>query len=444
VPPRFDSASIAATTGGEVVRAGRAGPITANSQTCAAGEWFVALAGEGFDDHAFVPEAVARGVSGVVVEQDVDVACGVVRVHDTWQALRGLGRAARHRFQGPVVGITGSTGKTTTRLLTAHALSVRGKVQQNEGNSNADPGVALTMLGVPDDAWATVVELGTCVPGRIARYSAICEPDVRVVTHVGPAHLDGLRDLEGVAREKGGLLAAARPGDVAVVNLADPKVAQLPIPEGVRRIGVGSGGDVSLASFELDPESLCGRAAWQTPTGLVTATLRSPAAFVAEDAALALAVAYALNVDLREAAAALEVWAPEPGRLCPLRLDCGATVLDDTFNANPQSVAAALDLLAGLPGRRVAVLGDMAELGERSHAHHQQIASHAVGLGLERVLLIGRRFATAVGRNGYSVEGAAAALEGWLRPGDVVLVKGSRTMGLEAVVQALRAPPALA
>jgi UDP-N-acetylmuramoyl-tripeptide--D-alanyl-D-alanine ligase len=328
--------------------------------------------------------------------------------------------------------------------LTAQALSVRGKVQQNDGNSNGDPGVALTVLGVPDDAWANVVELGTSEPGRIARYSAICEPDVRVVTHIGPAHLEELRDLDGVAREKGELFATARPGDVAVVNLADPKVAHLPIPEGVRRIGVGSGGDVSLASFELDPESLSGRATWQTPMGLVTATLRSPAAFVAEDAALALAVAYALNVDLHEAAAALEFWAPQPGRLCPMRLDCGATVLDDTFNANPQSVAAALDLLAGLPGRRVAVLGDMAELGEPSHAHHQQIASHAAGLGLDRVLLIGSRFAGAVGRDPISVEGAAAALEGWLRPGDHVLVKGSRMMGLEAVVRALRPLPELA
>lgn len=436
----FDSTEIAATTGGRVLREGGAGPITANNETCAAGEWFVALAGDGFDDHAFVAEAVSRDVAGVVVEQDVDAGCGVVRVPDSWQALRDLARAARRRFPGPVVGITGSIGKTTTRLLTATALSARGAVQQNDGNSNADPGVPLTLLTAPEDAWAVVVELGTFVPGRIARYSAVCEPDVRVVTHVGPAHLEGLGDLDGVAREKGALLATARPGDVAVVNLDDPRVASLPIPVGVRRIGVGDGGDVRLASFRLEPRSLTSVASWQTPAGRITANLRSPAAFVARNAGLALAVAHALDIDLHDAAAALEGWAPRPGRLCPLRLDSGAVVFDDTFNANPHSVTAALDLLASLPGRRVAVLGDMAELGEASPALHQQVVRHASALGLDQVLLVGPQIAAAAGQAPVPIDRAVEVLRAGLRTGDYVLVKGSRVMGLEAVVQTLRPP----
>ncbi len=434
---RFDSAAIASATGGEVIRAGGSGPITANNRTCASGEWFVALAGEGFDDHTFVPEAVERGVAGVVVERPIDADCGVVQVSDTWQALRDLARVARRGFSGPVVAVTGSMGKTTTRVLTAAALSARGDVHQNQGNSNDDPGVALTLLEVSDSAWAQVVEMGTYIPGRIAHHTTITEPDVRVVTHIGPAHLGGLGDLDGVAREKGVLLDTASPGDIAIVNLDDPRVAALPIPAAVRRVGVGQGGEVALLSAELNAESLTTTARWRTPDGAVTAILRSPAEFVARNAAIALGVAWALGVDVRQAASALEGWAPRPGRMCPVRLANGATVLDDTFNANPESVSAALDLLARLPGRRVAVLGDMAELGAESDAYHRQVVRHAAGLELHQVLLVGPQLASAAGVAPVTAVGAAEALRPWLRSGDHVLVKGSRVMGLEAVVDRL-------
>jgi UDP-N-acetylmuramoyl-tripeptide--D-alanyl-D-alanine ligase len=442
-PAKFDSSAIAAACGGVVVRPGPAGAVTADGRALSAGEWFVALAGDTFDDHTFVPEAARRG-AGVVVSREVgEIDVPMVRVTDTWAALRDLGRAARRRFDGPVVGITGSTGKTTTRALVVLALSPLGEVHQNEGNSNAEPGVPLTLLTCPRDAAAQAVELGARRPGGIERLSRVAEPSVRLLLNVGPAHLAHLGDLEGVAREKGALLRTARPGDTCVVALDDPRVAGMPLPSGVRRVTFGEDGDVALLEANLDPVALATTARWRTPAGEVSARLPTPSGFVARDAAAALAVAWACGVDLAEAAAALERYEPVGGRMRVLRLASGVTVLDDTFNANPVSLAAALRVLVQLPGRRAAVIGDMLELGDDEARMHREVVALAGQLGLTLLVLVGPRMVAAASppaTTARDAEEAARLLWRWVQPGDHVLIKGSRGMGLQRVLDSVHCP----
>lgn len=440
--PQFDSSEIAAATGGTVVRPGPSGPITANNQTLAPGEWFAALAGPGFDDHAFLPEAAHRGAAGLIAErlpEGLDVPA--VIVDDTWRALRRLGHAARSRFDGPVVALTGSTGKTTTRVLTALALSPLGEVHQTPENTNCEPGVALALLTCPDRAAAQVIELGALRPGGIDRLTRSVDPDVRLVVNIGPAHLEHLGDLDGVAREKSALYASARPGDVCVVNADDARARALPLPAGTRRVTFGAGGDVELLDARLHADTLETTAVWRTPEGEVSARLPTPARFVATDAAAALAVAWSLGVDLAEAAAALPRYTPVGRRLRTVRVAPGATVFDDSFNANPQSVAGALGLIASLPGRRAAVLGDMYELGPDEASYHSEITELAAGLGLELLVLVGPRMgAAADGVDAVLVDdpaGAVAVLQGWLQRGDRVLVKGSRASRVDQVAAGL-------
>jgi len=448
--PRFDTASLIAATNGRAIGRGGPGPITADSSAMARGQWFVALAGEGFDDHVNVPEAARREVAGVVVQRAFpDLAVPQVVVADTWQALRQLAAAARDRFTGPVVAITGSYGKTTTRALTRCALAPLGEVHHTRANHNGDPGVPLTLLDCPTTAAAQVLEIGTFQPGEIARQAAIFRPTVRVVTCVDAAHLDRLGDLEGVAREKGALLDAAQPGDRVVVDGADRWMAAWPLPAGVERHAVGPGGTVQLRSAEPRGDRLHAR--FTTPQGPVEATLATEAPFVAANARFALATAAALGLDLRDAAAAMEAFTPEGRRLRPVQV-AGATVYDDTFNASPASMVAAIRWLARRPGPRVAVLGDMGALGAHSASHHAAVVQAVIDAGLADVLLIGPQLAQAAAalprddRQGFDtdldldLDRAVRWLHQRLCPGATALVKGGRDMALDRVVDALAAP----
>ena len=244
----FDGAAIAGAAGGRLRAAAGSGPITTDTRAIRPGDWFLALVGDRFDGHSFVPDAARAGVVGVVVARDVEVpdGVGVVRVRDTLHALQDLGRAARARLSGPVIGITGSAGKTTTRALTALALSPLGEVHQTGANLNNHIGVPLTLLGAPETAAASVIEMGTSGPGEIALLSDIGRPDVRMIVNVGPAHLEELGGLDGVMREKGGMFKFAVGGDTLCVNLDDPRVAGAPRPSRTRLIGWGRSADATI------------------------------------------------------------------------------------------------------------------------------------------------------------------------------------------------------
>ena len=448
---RFDGDAIARATVGTVVRPGPSGPIWTDTRTLAPGAWFVALRGVRFDAHRFLDAARELGVAGAVVDQDVPGwPLGLVQVADTTRALQDLGRAARAQFGGRVVGITGSAGKTTTRAFTALACRPLGAVHQTVGNLNNHLGVPLTLLACPPDAAVDVVEMGTSAPGEIGFLAELATPDVRLIVNVGAAHLEELGGLDGVAVEKGALFRTAQAGDVVCVNLDDARVAAVPIPAGVRRVtfGAAAGADIRLVSAVLLPDTLCTQCHFSTPEGALEVQLPAPGAHLALNAAGALAVAYALGAPLAASAEALASYEPVGMRMRAEPLVHGAIALNDAYNANPTSTAASLRLLASLPGRRVAVIGDMLELGPGEGAFHDDIAALARDLTLDLVVLVGPRMAAAaascpaawVSPDGETVGGRslADALRNWLRPGDRVLFKGSRGARVERVLDAVR------
>lgn len=457
---RWTLAEIAAATGGRLHGAADAdasGAVLTDTRGDLDGAVFLALVGERFDAHAFAAATQAEGrgpVAGVFSRPVEGWTRPWIEVADTTRALQDLGRAARARISVPVVGLSGSNGKTTTRALIAAALGQLGRVHQTIGNLNNHLGVPMTLLATPDDAAAVVLEMGTSSPGEIRFLADLGAPDVRLLVNVGPAHLEELGGLPGVAREKGALFDTARPGDVCVINADDPFIAAMQPPCAVvtwrrrPRTPDGTSADVELLSAEVDPESLVTTARFATPQGQVGASLAAPGEHVAHNAAGALAVALALGLDLERAASDLRSFESVGMRLRAVPLAGGVRAINDAYNANPGSMRSTLAVLAALPGRKIAVLGDMLELGPEESALHDEVARAAVGSGLDLVCLVGPRMSAArlepaaggpeVWRaaDGVTLAGGLAA---WLRPGDQVVFKGSRGARVERVLDAVSA-----
>ena len=443
----FSAALVARATRGELLQDGPAGPVTTDSRRLPAGAWFVALAGDRFDGHDFLPHVLAAGAGGAVVSRRDRVpegwSAGLVLVEDPLVALQDLAREARAAFAGPVVGITGSAGKTSTRVMVVEVLRELGSVHHTEGNLNNHIGLPLTLCATPLDADRMVLEMGMNHPGEIALLQEIGAPDVRVITNVGAAHVEGCGSIEGVARAKQELFDGARPGDIICVNADDPFIAAMPVPEGVRviRYGTGEGCAVRLTDVAVDGVQLQTRLRIETPDGVVRATLTVPGEHLARNALAAVAVGWALRVPSDRMGPALARFRPEGMRNRIERIG-GVTVMDDAYNANPVSMAAALRTLASLGGRRIAVLGDMLELGDAEASAHAEALALATSLGLDRILVTGPRMtgAAAGGVEGYvDVDALSAALAPDLRAGDVVLVKGSRGARMERVLDRIRA-----
>lgn len=440
----FTGADIAAATRGTLVRDGAAGPVSTDSRRVPAGAWFVALSGDRFDGHDFLPHARAAGCAGAIVSRaPADWDAGLVVVPDTLVALQDLARAARRQFDGPVVGITGSAGKTSTRVMVTEVLRERGRVHHTEGNLNNHIGLPLTLCATPPDAELVVLEMGMSHPGEIALLQDIGAPDVRLITNVGPAHVEGCGSIEGVAAAKQELFDGARPGDVVCVNDDDPFVRAMPLPPEVRVVHYGRGEHclVRLTDVAIDPDRLQTRLRVETPDGAVRAVLSTPGAHLAENAVAAIAVGFVLRVPPERMGPALARFAPEGMRNRVERVG-GVILVDDAYNANPVSVAAALRTLAALPGRRIAVLGDMLELGDAEAQAHRDVLSLAQALPIQRVMVTGARMNAAARSPAEAypdVDALVAALLAGLAPGDSVLVKGSRGARMERVLEAVRA-----
>ena len=445
----FSDEALAEATAGQLLGRGPAGPLRTDSRRLQAGDWFVALTGDRFDGHDFLEAAAARGCAGVVAQRVPDRwDRGFVCVPDSLVALQDAARAARARFDGPVVGLTGSAGKTTTRAMTALAIGGLGRVHQTEGNLNNHIGVPLTLLEAPEDAAAWVIEMGMNHLREIDLLQQISRPTVRLITNVGAAHLEGLGTLENVAIAKGELFDGAASGDICCINADDPLVRARPIPPGalVLTYGVQPGVDVRLREASIDAATLSTRLRIDTPSGGLSLRLPSPGLHLAHNAAAAVAVAVALRQPIDGLAERLSAYAPVGMRQALLTLDNGLKVINDAYNANPPSMAASLRTLAALPGRRYAVLGDMLELGSYAEAAHREVLAMALALPIDGVVVCGAHFTAAAAEragearlsSAESPEAAAAGLAPALRRGDTVLLKGSRGSAVERALPTLR------
>lgn len=423
--------------------------VSTDSRTVRPGELFVALEGERFDGHAFVPEAFRRGAAGAVVSREVAAELGrpLYRVADTLEALGALAYHRRRALSVPVVGITGTTGKTTTKDLIHAALAARYRVHATEGNLNNLVGLPLTLLAAPDDVDALVLEMATNRPGEIAALTRIAGPTVGVVTGVSEAHLEGLGDLEGVIQEKIALLGGLDPDGVVVVTDERPEVVARAkrVHRNVRVAGLGEDASPELRGQITDADAE-GRFRFRWRDQEIALRLRGR--HNVRNALLALAVADVLDVP--EAAAAAGVASVEPwGMRGEIQRVGGLTLLVDCYNANPTSVRAALDLLLTLPasGRRVVILGTMLELGSRSGELHDEVLRELARRPIDLVVATGE-FATAAARvaelDALTViaepgpDAAYVRLRARLQGNELVLLKASRGVRLERLIPEIR------
>ena len=420
------------------------GTVCTDSRHLKAGDFFVPLVGERFDGHRFLEQLPALGGQGAVVSLDwtAPLPSGLLhwRVDDTLAAYQQLALLHRRQLGLPLVAVTGSAGKTTTRELIRAVLAPLGAIQASDGNNNNDIGVPLTVLGAGSDHAALVIEMGMRGPGEIARLSRCTEPDVAVITNIGTAHIGRLGSREAIATAKCEITAALHPQGVVVIPAGDPLLEQA--------LAAVWQGRVLRVRLEDDPDitaDLIG-AVRNDRLLLDEASIPLPldGRHNARNLLLALAVGSHLGVD-PASAAQLQVNIPG-GRNRRLQQG-GLTLLDETYNASPEAVLAALDLLADQPGRRFAVLGTMLELGDRSIELHQQVAARAAALKLDGVVLVdggdeGQAMANvASGLDRLALvatpEAAAAPLGQWLKAGDVVLLKASRGVALERLIPLL-------
>jgi len=452
----FTIPEIASATGGRIVgpETGAITGVSTDSRSVAPGELFVALRGERFDGHAFIAEVVAKGVRVVLAEAmplaGVPSEVAVIVVKDTLYALGDLAAAWRGRFTIPVIGVTGSNGKTTTKEMLAAILERSGAGLKTAGNLNNLIGLPqmLFRLG-PEHYWA-VLEMGMSEPGEIDRLAGIAAPQVGIVLNAFPAHLESMESVANVARAKGELLLRLTAGGCAVYNADDPLIAVLPSPDGVRRISFGLA-DADIRATGIMPLGIDGqRFTLHLPDADVTVLLHAFGSHNIHNALAAAAAAHALGIPVEMIRAGLEGFRPYDKRFQVEQVH-GLVLIDDSYNANPASMAAALATLAGLKGDRRAfvALGAMLELGGDEAALHRELGSRAAAVA-DRLYLYGDLTThtaegalgagmppTAVVRTDSHDEIVADILSRALA-GDFVLVKGSRGMRMEKVAEGIR------
>jgi UDP-N-acetylmuramoyl-tripeptide--D-alanyl-D-alanine ligase len=449
---------IATATGGDVVAGdpdARCTSFAIDSRVLSPGACFVALVAAR-DGHDYVHDAFTRGAAIALVGRELTgvnpgVGQALVRVPDPLRALQQLAGATRTAMKrGPVVGITGSVGKTGTKDLTAAALSPRFSVHASPGSFNNEAGLPLTLLHAPEHTDAVVLEMGARFPGNIAELCVIARPTVGVITRIGLAHAGLLGGAEGVARTKGELLEALDAQGLAVLDADDPFTAGLVARTSARILTVSAneGADLRAHRIELDDE-LRPTFLLETPWGSGPVRLAVRGAHQVTNAALAATVGLAHGVPFPELAESLGAVAPAPWRMEVTRAPSGALVIDDSYNANPSSTTAAVGALGHVSttGRRIAVLGEMLELGDHSDEEHATIGRLVAERGIDVLVVVGDEAAptaaAARAAGGVEVhetedaEAAAALVAPMVHDRDVVLVKGSRAVGLEAVARAL-------
>lgn len=422
--------------------------VTTDSRKAREHALFVALKGENFDGHNFVADVAAGGAAGALVDHQVEVELSQLCVEDTQRALGLLGGYNRSQYAGPLVAITGSSGKTTVKNMVSAVLSLRGKTMATEGNFNNEIGVPLTLLQLEPDIEFAVVEMGAAAAGDISWLCQIGRPTVSLLLNAMPAHLEGFGSVEQVALAKGEIFDGLKRGHVAVINADQPWASAWRARAGEAKVidyGLADEAAVTVVDSELlGVEG--SRFTARTPLGDITVRLAIPGQHNVTNALATIAVGVACELSLEEIRRGLESVQPVAGRLSAMRSTEGALVIDDCYNANPGSVRAAIDTLATSKGRRTLILGAMRELGEGSEQLHRETGDYAKAAGIERFWGVGEELRSAVAAFGAQgqwfadCETVLASLNGAFPAGDVVLIKGSRGARMERVLQGLTAP----
>jgi UDP-N-acetylmuramoyl-tripeptide--D-alanyl-D-alanine ligase len=454
-------------TGGELIcgdEKQRFETVSIDSRTISADDVFVAIVGDVHDGHSFINNVLKQGAVGLIVNnqkakdlpisewQTQNVAC--VAVADTTRALGDLAAFHRLRTDVSVIAITGSNGKTTTRQMTAAVIAKKFITLSTVKNYNNQIGVPLTLLRlVPEHKWA-VVELGTNSPGEIARLAQICAPDIGVITNIGPAHLEGLGSLDGVMREKGQLIEHLKAAGKAVLNADDRRVYKLATQTKKEVLLFGQSKNARIRATAVKEKTAGISFSLDLPEESLRVDLKVAGQFMVINALAAAAVGHLLGLSAEDIKAGLEKFEPAWGRMNIFQTANGIHIIDDTYNANPDSMRAAITTLKSLRtnNRSILVAGDMLELGEQSEPLHRQVGAWAAAAGINQLWVTGD-FAGAVIAGAKdagmkdehifsgSQERVLVELQKSLKPGDWVLVKGSRGARMEDVVKGIKEWP---
>lgn len=405
---------------------------------------FIALKGGNFDGHDHVATAAGQGARAVLVSREVDARLPQVVVADTGRALASIAAAMQRARRGKVVAVTGSNGKTTVKQLAHAILRLAGTAYANPGNRNNEIGLPLSVIDAPDDVAYAVYEMGAGKPGDIAYLTAIVRPDVALVNNVAPAHLERMRSLLGIADTKAAIYDALPVDGTAVINADDafaPYFAARAHGHRLLRFGLEASADVTARDIVLGETG--SRFTLATPAGGTTVELPLPGRHNVANALAAASLALALDVPLAKIAEGLSTMEPVAGRLTRHQLGNGAVLIDDSYNANPGSLNAAIDTLAAAGGEKWLVLGDMRELGGDAAALHAEAGRRAKAAGIARLFALGPLSAAAAEAFGVGAahfgthEALAEALRRELHAGVRVLVKGSRGSAMDRIVTAL-------
>ncbi len=436
--------------------------VSTDSRSIGAGELFVALRGEHFDGHAYVSQVMSHGAAAVLADQvwaeqhgEVLRSLPHIVVADTRLALGSLAAYWRGKFRLPLIGVTGSNGKTTVKEMCAAILREQARLDGAEpatavlattGNLNNDIGLPLMLLKLRPSHRAAVIEMGMNHSGEIAYLTRLAAPTVALVNNAQRAHLEGLGSVTAVALAKGEIFSGLQKTGVAVINADDPHAnlwRELAAAAGAGNVicfGLEPGADVFAT---CKPTVFGSHLSLVTPLGSAGVELQVPGLHNARNALAATAVTLAAGAGLKAVVAGLSIYAGVKGRLQRRQGINGALLIDDSYNANPDSMRAAIDVLAAMPGKKILVLGDMGEVGEQTGQFHDEIGGYAKSMGLDRLLALGEHSAAAVrnfGSGGVHFRSLESLIE-FLRPlldaDTAVLIKGSRFMKMERVADAI-------
>jgi len=423
--------------------------VSTDSRTLCEGDLFVALQGPNFDGHEHLGQAQTQGAVAAMVSRQVPSDLPQLQVADTRLGLGQLAASWRRASRAEVVAVTGSNGKTTVKEMIAAILSRQGRTLATAGNLNNEIGLPLTLLRLQDEAYA-VVELGANHPGEIKYLSDIAQPDIALLNNAGSAHLEGFGSLEGVARAKAEIISGLAESGVFLFNADDRWASlwrELAADRKICTFGMQHEADVSSPEAAIETHwnesGFFSRFPVATPIGEVEIDLPLAGRHNRMNALAAIAATQLMGISLQQIRAGLLGLQPVPGRLQPVVGAGGVRIIDDSYNANPDSVAAAIAVLATAPGRRILVLGDLAELGLEAELRHERLGRQAQEAGIERLYCLGdlsRATAQGFGMAAQWFQDHAsliAALKAQLTRGDTVLIKGSRSARMEQVVKAL-------